>query len=331
MFHAIIFPVVYGLAIFLMGMKLMELALGRWAGPLLTNVLSKATSSPLKGMLFSTIITGILQSSTAITVITIGLVNAGLLTYARTLGIILGSNIGTCLTTELMGLQIGRFAPHLLLISLVVWCIAVILHDYNPRILRRTRHLMEPIQYLSLVVAGFGLILFGIRVMQSIGPALDSYGVFGWFIEHASRNVLWGVIAGACLTALIHSSAAVIGLAMGLATSGALPVEVGIAIVLGSNVGTCVTAVIAAAGSSRSGKFVAWTHVILNVGGALLFMPFIQQLHHVSTWLSSDFSSQIAHSQTIFNILCSVIALPLCYLPIWKRIDHPHRTTPNIH
>jgi phosphate:Na+ symporter len=323
MFHSIIFPVLYGLTIFLLGMKVMENALARFAGPLLNNLLSKATSSPLKGMLFSTVITGILQSSTAVTVITIGLVNAGLLTYARTLGIILGSNIGTCLTTELIGLQLGQFAAPLLLLSIVVWCITVILNDYTPWIFRHTKHLFQPIQYISLILAGFALIMFGIRVMQSIGPTLESYGVFGWFIDRASQNVLWGIVAGACLTALIHSSAAVIGLAMGLASSGTLPVEIGIAIVLGSNVGTCVTAVIAAAGSSPSGKFVAWTHVVLNVGGAVLFMPFIPQLHYISTWLSSDFGSQIAHSQTLFNILCSLIALPICYLPIWRRIEGP--------
>ena len=322
MFQSILIPIIYGLAIFLFGMKVMEIALARWAGPFLTSFLKKATSSPLKGMGFSTIITAILQSSTAVTVLTMGLVNAGLLTYARTLGIILGSNIGTCLTTELIGLQLGQIAAPLLLLSLTIWAIAVIINDRNMWKLRRFRHLFEPIQFISLAVAGFALVMFGIRVMQSIGPTLDTYGVFGWFIERASHNVLWGIAAGACLTALIHSSAAVIGLAMGLASSGALPLEVGIAIVLGSNIGTCVTAVIAAAGSTTAGKFVAWTHVVLNVGGTVLFMPFIQQLHQASAWLSSDFGSQIAHSQTIFNILCSLIALPLCYLPIWKRIDH---------
>ncbi len=322
MFQSVIFPIIYGLAIFLFGMKVMEIALARWAGPFLTSFLRKATASPLKGMLFSTVITAILQSSTAVTVITMGLVNAGLLTYARTIGIILGSNIGTCLTTELIGLQIGQIAAPLLLLALTIWAIAVIANDRNSWKIHRFKHLFEPIQYISLAVAGFALVMFGIRVMQSIGPTLDTYGVFAWFIERASQNVLWGVAAGACLTALIHSSAAVIGLAMGLASSGALPVEVGIAIVLGSNIGTCLTAVIAAAGSTPSGKFVAWTHVVLNVGGAALFMPFIQQLHHVSAWISSDLGSQIAHSQTIFNILCSLIALPICYLPLWRRIDN---------
>ncbi|MNO83742.1 Na+/Pi-cotransporter [compost metagenome] len=323
MFQSILFPVLYGLTIFLIGMKIMEIALARWAGPSLISLLSIATQSPLKGMLFSTLITGILQSSTAVTVITIGLVNAGLLTYSRTLGIILGSNIGTCLTTELIGLQLGQFAAPLLLVSILVWGITVLLCEYTPWTLRHFKHLFNPIQYISLIVAGFALIMFGIRVMQSIGPTLESYGVFAWFIERATQNVLWGVITGACLTALIHSSAAVIGLAMGLASSGVLPVEVGIAIVLGSNVGTCVTAVIAATSSSPSGKFVAWTHVILNVGGAVLFMPFIQQLHDASSWISHDFSSQIAHSQTIFNIICSLIALPICYFPIWKKFDRP--------
>ncbi|MGF7046085.1 phosphate:Na+ symporter [Paenibacillus sp. DS2015] len=316
MFQSIIIPVIYGLVIFLAGMKVMEKALASFAGPLMTSFLDKATQSPLKGMVFSALITAIIQSSTAVTVITIGLVTAGLLSYERTLGIILGTNIGTCLTTELIGLQISQFAAPLLLISVFLWVATVILSELTPWRLHR----LEPIQHLALAAAGFALVMFGIRVMQSIGPSLESFGVFEWFIHQASQNVLWGIAAGICLTAIVHSGAAVIALAMGLASSGLLPVEVGISIVLGSNIGTCVTTVIASIGSSKSGKFVAWTHVALNVGGATLFMPFIPQLQQVSALISNDFGSQIAHAQTIFNIVCSLIALPCCYLPIWKRI-----------
>ncbi|MGN7357787.1 Na/Pi cotransporter family protein [Paenibacillus sp. SAF-054] len=320
MFNTIIFPVIYGLVIFLAGMKVMEAALGSWAGPLLSAFLKKATSSPLKGLLFSTGITAVLQSSTAVTVLTMGLVNAGLLTYERTLGIILGSNIGTCITTELIGLQIGQIALPLLGMSILVWIIAVIADEYKLLANRTGSRPFRSVQLMALAAAGFAMVMLGIRVMQMISPALEDAGIFGWFIEQATHNVWWGVAAGAALTALMHSSAAVIGLAIALAAAGTLPVGIGIGIVLGANVGTCVTALIAAIGSTSSGKFVAWTHVALNVGGALLFLPFIPQLQWMAAAISPDSGAQIAHAQTLFNIICSVIALPLCYLPIWKKL-----------
>jgi phosphate:Na+ symporter len=272
-------------------------------------------------MLFSTGITAILQSSTAVTVLTMGLVNAGLLTYERTVGIILGTNIGTCITTELIGLQIGQIALPLLGVSGLAWTLAVIADEYKPFFMRACAHLWRPIQLISLAIAGFALVMLGIRVMQMIGPPLENTGLFGWFIAQAAHNVWWGITAGAVLTALMHSSAAVIGLAIALAASGTLPVGIGIAIVLGANVGTCVTAVIAAIGSTKSGQFVAWTHVVLNLGGALLFMPFIEQLQWLSAALSADDGAQIARAQTLFNIICSAAALPLCYLPIWRKLS----------
>ncbi|HWO54641.1 Na/Pi symporter [Paenibacillus sp. JTLBN-2024] len=320
MFHTMIFPVVYGLIIFLAGMKVMEAALGSWAGPLLSSFLQKATASPLKGMLFSTGITAVLQSSTAVTVLTMGLVNAGLLSFDRTLGIILGSNIGTCITTELIGLQIGQIALPLLGVSIVVWAAAVLFDEYGLFGKSGKTGRFMPIQLMALAAAGFAMVMLGIRVMQMIGPSLETSGLFGWFIAQSTHNLWWSLAAGAALTALMHSSAAVIGLAIVLAASGTLPVAVGIGIVLGANVGTCVTAVIAAVGSTKSGQFVAWTHVVLNVGGALLFMPFIPQLQLAVSWLSAESGAQIAHAQTLFNILCSLVALPLCYLPAWKKI-----------
>ena len=108
---------------------------------------------------------------------------------------------------------------------------------------------------------------------------------------------------------------------MSVAASGVLPPELGIAIVLGANIGTCVTAVIASIGGSTSGVFVAWSHVALNVGGSLLFLPFIQPLESLASWIGGGPASEIAHSQTIFNVVCSVLALPLCYLPIWSKLE----------
>ncbi|AIQ13972.1 Na/Pi cotransporter family protein [Paenibacillus durus] len=324
MMRDVLFPVLYGIIIFLAGMKLMETALSKLAGPLLTGVLNKATATPLMGMVSSSLLTAILQSSTAVTVLSIGMVNAGLLTYARTLGIILGSNIGTCLTTELIGLQIGRFAAPLLAASLALWAAAVTLGELQPyrlRLAEAGRRIAQPLQFASLAIAGFALVLWGISVMQSIGPALHKSGLFGWFLNRAAENALWGFAAGACLTALVHSSSAVIGMAMGVAASGALPPELGIAIVLGANVGTCVTAVIASIGGSPSGVFVAWSHVALNVGGAILFLPLTGLIQETAAWIGGGPASQIAHAQTLFNVACSLLALPFCYLPVWSRLE----------
>lgn len=329
-FVHVILPLCGGLLIFLGGMKLMEAALRHLASAFLTRWLNRATVSPLGGMLFSSVITALLQSSTAVTVLTIGLVNAGVLTYGRTLGIILGTNIGTCLTTELMGLQLGKLAVPLLCGSLLCWSTAVLWGEAVPE--RQyvsagaspgSGGLSRPqaVQFISLVFAGFSLILAGIRVMQAVGPWIEQAGLFRWFLDHAAVNMWWAFAAGACLTALVHSSAAVIGMAISLATAGALPVDVGIAIVIGSNVGTCVTALIAAIGGSVSGQFVAWSHVLLNVGGALLFMPFIPGLEMAAAWISAEPGAKVAHAQTLFNVISSLLALPVCYLPLWKHLE----------
>ncbi|SET66120.1 Na/Pi cotransporter family protein [Paenibacillus sp. NFR01] len=324
MIRELLFPVVYGLVIFLAGMKLMETALSRLAGPMLGKLLHRATSTPLRGTFVSAALSALLQSSTAVTVLTIGMVNAGLLTYARTLGIILGSNIGTCLTTELIGLNIAGLSGPLLAASLCLWAAAVVLGELpapaGPAA-ERLRRVSGPLQFASLAVAGFALVLWGIAVMQSIGPALEASGLFRWFAARAATSAWWGLIAGACLTAMLHSSAAVIGMAMGLAASGVMPPEVGVAVVLGANVGTCVTAVIAAIGGSAAGKFVAGSHVALNVAGALLFLPFTGPLQTLAAGMGGGPAAQLAHAQTIFNVVCSLGALPLCYLPLWSRLE----------
>lgn len=323
MVHDLILPVTLGLALFLFGMKLMEAALHAWAGPRLIKLLHTSTKTPLAGLLSSTFITAVLQSSTAMTVMTIGLVNAGLLSYARTLGIILGGNIGTCLTTELIALDISSYGLPLLTLSLLLWAAAVMGEEYSPGVYSSRRlHFLRPLQYGSLALAGFSLIMIAIRWMQSIGPQLEAYGIIDRLLDHAGDSLLWGALAGAAVTALIHSSAAAIAMTMGLVSSGALPVPLGIAMVIGSNVGTCVTALIASIGGTKSGKFVALSHVILNLAGALLFLPFVSLLQTAVSWVTNDAPVQIAHSQTLFNVISSLLALPFCYLPLWSRLDH---------
>ncbi|RJX38267.1 Na/Pi cotransporter family protein [Paenibacillus pinisoli] len=321
MIQSIVVPVLLGFAVFMCGMKLMELALHRLAGPYLSQALQRSTKTPLHGLAVGTVTTAFLQSSTAVTVISIGLVNAGLLSFPRTLGIILGTNIGTCLTTELIGLNIQSLSTPLLTASIAVWLLTALLGEVRiwPRL--GSPRWLEPVRSSSVAVCGFGLLLAGLSIMQSIGPVVQSSAMFDWFIDKAATSVWWGLAAGAILTAAIHSSAAVIGLVMGFVTIGAMPPEIGVALVLGANIGTCVTALIASIGGSRSGQYVAYAHTILNIGGALLFLPLISELTAVSDWLSHSPASLIAHAQTIFNIACSLLALPLCYLGAWRRLD----------
>lgn len=320
MFTQIIVPVLVGLGIFLTGMKIMELALHQWAGSYMTGLIEKFTRTPLRGMVIGTGVTAVLQSSSAITVITIGLVNAGMMTFPKTLGIILGTNIGTCITTELIGLNLTKLAFPLLLASGSVWLGTLIPWSTKSQVRRfRIHRTLHHIRSLSLAISGFASVMVGVEVMQTIVPALQSRGLFGWFVEQAQRSMLWGVIAGAVLTAIIHSSAATIAMTMGLASIEAIPVELGIAIVLGANVGTCATALLAAIGGSKNGQFVAWSHISLNVGGALLFFPLLTLLTDISAMLSANPSGQIAHAQTIFNIVSSLIALPICYLPFLNK------------
>jgi phosphate:Na+ symporter len=249
------------------------------------------------------------------------MVNAGLLTFPRTLGIILGTNIGTCITTELIGLNLNKLAVPLLMTSVGVWILTALLGEMRLIPALRKLKWLDSLRSSSVVLCGFALLLTGMTMMQGIGPAVQESGMFSWFLAKAGENLWWGLAAGAILTAAVHSSVAVIGIIMGFVSIGVMPVEIGIAVVLGANIGTCATALLACIGGSRAGQYVALSHVILNLGGALLFMPFIGELSDASSWMATSAAGQIARSQTIFNIISSLIALPFCYLPAFRKLD----------
>lgn len=321
MVHSILIPLAFGLALLLFGMKIMEFALEKAAGPRLPELLSRFTGTPLRGMAASSALTALMQSSTAVTVVTIGLVNAGLMRFSQTLGIILGTNIGTCLTTELIGMSLGKAALPLLLTAATVWLIALgfTSEDRHPKARR--------IGFTALAAAGFACILLGVGMMQGLTPELEARGIFTWLVRQSQESRVWGVLAGAAVTAVIHSSAATIVMTMSLVGSGTFPPELGIAVIFGANVGTCATALLASIGGSRYGAYVAWTHTLLNIGGAALFYPFIPAMAELVTHMSPEAAVQMARAQTLFNVLSSLLALPLCYLlPLYnkkKRMDRP--------
>ncbi len=256
---------------------------------IITRFTRSTTHSFLTG-LFSTML---LQSSTAVTVLTIGLTHAGIISFTQTVGIILGTNIGSTITTQLIALNLEDLAVPMLLIGVACWL--------QPR---------QNTKAFGLILGGFGLMFLGIDTMQIIAKPLEHSQTFHKLFLESQHSMWIGLLTGTLFSALVHSSAATTAITMTLISHGIFSTETAIAIVLGGNIGTCVTAIIASIGTNPASKQVAWFHTLFNVGGALAFMPFIAWLGEVSSLLSSDPSQQIAHAQTIFNLLCSVIALP---------------------
>jgi phosphate:Na+ symporter len=316
MISGFIVPSLLGFALLLSGMKVMETSLQRWAGQRLSNWMARSTATPLRGFAVGTLASALLQSSTAVTVLTIGFVNAGWIPLSRSFAIILGTNVGTTLTTELMSLKLHQYGLPILMLAFGGWTFTVFLNELRNGSAAPKRGLT--LRYVSVALGGFGLLLVGFKLLQGMGPFLRENGSFDTLMSHTNDNLLWGVVGGAILTALIHSSAAVIAMCMGLAATGAMSPEAGIAIVLGANIGTCFTGLIASLGGGRGGRFVALSQLALNICGALLFFPLIGLLQSLSALISPhDPSAQIAHAQTIFNVICSLAALPIAYLPLW--------------
>ncbi len=316
MIAGFIIPSLIGFALLLSGMKVMEIALQRWAGRRLSVWISRSTATPLRGFAVGTTASALLQSSTAVTVLTIGFVNAGWLSLSRSFGIILGTNVGTCLTTELMSLQLHRYGWPIVALGALGWITTYAVNEMRDAY--ASPRWGQSIRYVSVALGGFGLLLIGFKLLQGVGPALRENGAFDALMSRANDNLLWAVLGGAALTALIHSSAAVIAMCMGLAATGAIMPEAGIAIVLGANIGTCFTGMVASLGGGPGGRFVALSQLALNTGGALLFFPLIGVLNAIAIALApGDPSAQIAHAQTIFNVACSLLALPFAYMPLW--------------
>ena len=310
---------VIGFVLLIGGMKLTEAALNRWAGNRLSYWLSRATSTPLRGFAFGTAASAALQSSTAVTVLTIGFVNAGWISFSRSFGIILGTNVGTTLTTEMMGLQLHRYGWAVLAAAFAGWMWTAVFGEMKEKGAEPGENLL-PLRYGSVALAGFGFLLIGFQVLVGMGAILQQSDVVVSLMNTAADHPLAGLFGGAALTAVVHSSSAVVGMAMVAAGAGVLPPNAGIAVVLGANIGTCFTGLVASLGGGPGGKFVALSQLALNVSGALLFVPLMPLLQGAVERLApADPFAQIAHAQTIFNVACSLLALPLAYWPGWRR------------
>lgn len=296
MWMQILFPLIIGLIIFFYGLSIMRTGLDRLAGNRLEGWLLRFTRTPWIGFLTGTVATALLQSSTAITVITVGLVNARVLTYRQSIGIILGTNVGTTVTTQLIALSLQDYAIPLLFIGFILWLI--------PK---------PAIRFSGLALGGFSLLIIALSIMSKIATPIASSPSFqSWLVTMSEHHVL-GILVGTIFTGIIQSSSATTAIAMVFVEGGLIPLASAVAIVLGSNLGTCLTAYLASIGGSRSGKTVAYAHIFLNLFGVLLFLPLINLLTLLILYLANDPSMQVAHAQTVFNILTSLLVLPFAY------------------
>ncbi|MEN9406343.1 MAG: hypothetical protein RLZ12_627 [Bacillota bacterium] len=289
-------PFSLGLLIFLCGLCKLRKGIAALAEKKLEYILVRFTKTTNRSFLTGIISTACLQSSTAITVLTIGFVNAGVLSFTKSIGIILGSNIGTTFTTQLLTLKIEQLALPLITLGTIFYLIP---YKKTPA--------------LGLAIIGFGALFLGINTMQGCAHYLEHLGCTEMLLRNSSYPILVGILIGSLFTALTHSSSATTAIAMGFYATGSTSLPLAIALVFGSNIGTCATGLVAAINTTVNAKRVALANFILNVGGVLIFIPFIPTLYHLAPYLTSDKSLQLAHIQTLFNIICSCGVLPFSH------------------
>jgi phosphate:Na+ symporter len=291
------FLVLGGLGIFLFGINMMGDSLKALAGNKLKIMIEKTTNTPLKGIFVGVIITGLLQSSSGTTALTVGLVRAGLMTLPQAVGIILGANIGTTVTSFLIGLQIKAYA-------LPIMGIGSMLIFFMKK---------KKMKNLGGVLLGFGMIFYGLDLMGSALKKMVELPAFAESLLRVSDIPVLGVLVGAILTALVQSSTATIGILQELYTTGAMPLIGAIAIVFGSNIGTTITAILAAIGGSVAAKRTAAAHVLFNIIGSVLFLIVIRPYTWIIFRMQDIFlggtpeAMTISFAHIIFNVVNTFI------------------------
>jgi phosphate:Na+ symporter len=287
--------VVGGLGLFIFGMIFMSDALQRVAGSQLKNLLETLTKKKFYAVIVGIIVTVILQSSSATTVMTVGFVNAGLLNLNQAIGIIMGSNIGTTVVTQLISFNFEIFAPLIVAVGVALFIV------FKDKKLKNTAN----------IFIGFGILLMGMGLMKSaIGPLRDS----PLFVEAIVRfnNPLFGLMIGLVITAILQSSAATAGILIAVAGSGLMDIGMAFPVLLGSNIGTCVTALLSSIGTNKTAKRAAMIHVIIKVIGAIAFLAFLR--YPVQNFVSMidpyRVERQIANANTIFNVITVLMIYP---------------------
>ena len=285
-----------GLGLFLYGMQMMGSGLEAAAGNRMKRILERLTSNPILGVIVGAGITAVVQSSSAITVMVVGFVNSRMMTLRQAVWVIMGANIGTTITGQLIALDIGAIAP------LFAFCGVVLVMFTKKAIVR----------YYGQIIAGLGILFIGMDMMSSSMAPLRESETFVNLLTQFS-NPLLGILVGTVFTAIIQSSSASVGILQALATSGVIGLPSAVYVLFGQNIGTCITAILASIGTSRNAKRTTIIHLMFNVIGTILFTlvcMFTPLTSFVSGWTPDNPSAQIANMHTLFNIVTTLLLLP---------------------
>lgn len=283
-----------GLALFLYGMQGMANGLQKAAGDRMRRILEVLTGTPVLGVLVGAFVTALIQSSSATTVMVVGFVNAGLMSLSQAVGVIMGANIGTTVTAQIVAFKISQF---ILPIIALGWAINFFGKSKSTK-------------YLGQVLFGFGVLMLGMDTMSKAMAPLSQNEGFISAMHSFQDHPLLALVVGAVLTALIQSSSAVIGILIALASQGLVSLEAALPVLLGCNVGTCITAVLASFGANLAAKRAALAHVLFNVIGSIIFLVLLNQYSNVVRLFPGTIERQIANAHTLFNVINTVIFLP---------------------
>ena len=285
-----------GLGLFLYGMNLMGEALEKAAGSKLKKIIELLTSNIFMGVIVGTIVTAIIQSSSATTVMVVGFVNAGIMTLPQAVGVIMGANIGTTVTAQLVSIDINGLAPIALGIGIILY-----LFTNKPK----TKHIAE-------VLIGFGILFTGMDFMKEAVKPLAGYSGFTNALLTFGKYPILGLLLGFGITAIIQSSSASMGMLVVLASQGLIPLNSALPILYGQNIGTCVTSLLSSIGASISARRAALIHLMFNVLGTIIFLIFLNGIVvKAVVYMDPDnVARQIANVHTIFNITSTLMLLP---------------------
>jgi len=302
-----------GLALFLFGMNALSEGLEKLSGGRLEKILQNLTSSPIKAVLLGILVTSVIQSSSATTVMVVGFVNSGIMRLTQAVGIIMGANIGTTTTAwilSLSGLEGSNLIMKLLKptsFSPVLAAIGIIFIMFSKKQKKKD---------IGTLLCGFAILMFGMDMMSDAVSVLKDVPEFGQILLMFSNPIL-GMLAGAVITAVIQSSSASVGILQSLASTGAVPYATAFPIIMGQNIGTCITAILSAIGANKNAKRAACVHLSFNLLGTIIFMIGFYALDAIFNFAIMDApidEAGIAVIHSIFNIGATLLLLPFSKL-----------------
>lgn len=285
-----------GLGLFLYGMKLMGDGLENVAGEKLKGILEKITNNKMMGVFVGTIVTAVIQSSSATTVMVVSFVNAGLMSLIQATGVILGSNIGTTITAQMVSFKLEVVAPIFIGIGAILMLVSK----------------KKKIRDIAVISVGFGILFMGMNLMSSSMQPIAELEVFKEIIIVMGKYSILGVLVGVVMTAIVQSSSATTSILVALASAGTIDMKIAFPIVLGCNIGTCVTAIIASLTANKTAKKAALLHLLFKIFGTIIFLPLSAYVIRIVAYLTPyNLGRQVANAHTIFNIVITIVVLPI--------------------